>query len=66
MSDVKNCTTCTEAIFCSSWGRYRCNIRKIRIRLDDNECAYCGLYKKGKPDADCQCKTCMERSREDD
>ena len=66
MSDVKNCTTCTEAIFCSSWDRYRCKIRKIRIRPDDNECAYCGLYKKGKPDNDCRCKVCEERSKEDD
>lgn len=60
MADNKNCTTCEEAIFCSSWGEYKCKIRKMNIS-DTDEGAFCGLYKKGKPSTNCHCKVCEEK-----
>lgn len=63
--DSKNCTTCSKAIFCESWGEYKCKERKIRIH-DTNEGAYCGLYSKGTPSTDCHCETCEERGAIED
>lgn len=60
MSDVKDCTTCKNAIFCPSWGEYKCRERKEWIPNTD-EGAYCGLYSKGTPSSDCHCELCEER-----
>lgn len=65
MSEVKEYTTCAEAIFCPSWGEYKCQVRKITI-TNPEECAFCGLYKKGKPSTDCHCEVCEERRMSDD
>lgn len=56
----KNCTTCSNAIFCESWGGYKCKERKEWIPNTDEE-VYCELYFKGIPSTDCHCKTCEEK-----
>lgn len=68
ISDIKNCTTCAEAIFCPSWGWYKCKLRKINIPDGDsvNMCTFCGLYKKGELSEKCNCETCEERRMQDD
>lgn len=65
MSEVKEYATCAEAMFCPSWGEYKCRIRKITV-TNPEECAFCGLYKKGKPSTDCHCEACEERRMSDD
>ena len=82
MSEVKEHITCAEAIFCPSWGEYKVaennvvisarlwnvNIYKVRniTITNPDECAFCGLYKKGKPSIDCHCKVCEERRASND
>lgn len=61
----KNCTTCLNAIFCESWGEYKCKERKEWIH-DTDEGAYCGLYSKGAPSTDCRCEICMEKGGAED
>ena len=61
----KNCTVCSNAIFCESWGEYKCKERKERIS-DTDEGACCGLYSKGTPSTDCHCETCEERGAIED
>lgn len=37
--DAKNCTTCSKAIFCESWGEYKCKERKEWIAdTDEGAC----------------------------
>lgn len=63
--DSQNCTTCSSAIFCESWGEYKCKERKEWIH-DTDEGAYCGLYSKGTPSTDCHCELCMEKGGTED
>ena len=63
--DAKNCTTCSKAIFCESWGEYKCKERKEWI-ADTDEGVCCGLYSKGTPSTDCHCETCEERGAIED
>lgn len=65
MDKNKNCTTCAEAIFCESFGEYKCKTRKEWI-YDTDEGAYCRLYSKGTPSTDCHCEVCMEKGEQDE
>lgn len=55
------CSTCEHAVYCRSWGEYKCKYKSRKIydpnRLD------CKDYKKKKPGPlpKCNCKTCLER-----
>lgn len=62
---VKNCTTCSKAIFCESLGEYKCEVRKIWIH-DTDEGGYCGLYSKGTPSTYCHCELCIRKGENDD
>ena len=59
------CENCARSIFCESWGEYKCTLKHIRVRGNEE----CVEYKsgKGKVKKPCQCKTCLEmRGVEDD
>lgn len=57
-NDIKNCTTCKNAILCPSWGGYKCLEKKKWIH---NANASCDIYIKGTPSGDCHCELCEER-----
>lgn len=45
---MKNCKTCSNAIFDPHWGEYKCKILQHRIYKPE-EVLNCKNYKKGKP-----------------
>lgn len=58
MSDIsKDCSTCSQAILCPTWGEYRCLSKKMWIR-DPAAWAACEDYVKGTASEKCHCPTC--------
>lgn len=61
-----SCTDCIHAVFCSSWGEYKCLVKERRIYEPENEARRCKDYKKApkkssEDEPKCQCKTCITR-----
>lgn len=57
---MARCENCESAIFCDTWGEYKC-LKKLR-RVRDGEADNCADYKKRKDEMpDCQCEDCMNR-----
>lgn len=59
---VKACVNCKHALFCLSWGDYKCTKRSFRIR--DAETTSCDLFELSKTnmeDRKCHCEACSER-----
>ena len=53
-----DCKECANAIFCKSWGEYKC--KKLFMRLK-KFVRGCPNYIKGTPSTECHCKTCEEK-----
>ena len=58
------CKSCEHAIYCPSWGEYRC-VKKMK-RIMDPVDLDCETFEKRKPGRvkPCNCNTCMERAKE--
>lgn len=53
------CMTCAYAIFCPSWGEYKCEVKQHRIPVwRGNKCTH---YKQKTKDDErkCHCMTCV-------
>lgn len=57
---MKSCKTCKYAIFCPTWGDYKCTERKRRMKDPDADGEACGLYVQGEPSQECHCDDCEE------
>lgn len=61
----QSCATCSDAIFCKTWGQYKCKQREMWV-MDVSLGSSCGFYEKGTPSCDCHCETCDGRIKDDD
>ena len=67
----KSCMDCENAIWCETWGEFKCTAKVRRIYEPENEARGCEDFKKEhhskyfeKPK--CQCETCLSRSGEEE
>ena len=65
-----SCIDCIHAVYCSSWGEYKCLVKERRIYEPENEARRCKDYKKaskksGEDSPKCQCKHCQARESEE-
>jgi len=61
---MTKCETCERAIFCESWGDYKCEWKQGRIY---KKIKTCKGYKKKAADFEekkCHCLVCMSRESE--
>ena len=59
------CKDCTHAILCSTFGEYKCSVRKITIQNLETykDCEY---HKTTKTvDLKCRCKNCQIRTEDE-
>lgn len=57
---------CKHAVFCETWGEYKCLKKKRHISLLLSGC-YCGEYEKGTCDiSECHCEACEGRVKDND
>lgn len=57
------CADCENAIFCESWGEYKCAVKEMHMR----DIIMCDQYKKGKDvPKKCRCETCQEREGDEE
>lgn len=60
MEENKNlCSTCSSAIWCKTWGQYKCTTKQRHIAGIKTTCA---SYKKRPAnwkEMPCRCKTCL-------
>lgn len=55
------CKNCEYAIFCETFGEYKCKLYKKRIYFPDLERS-CHVPKKTKEEKQCHCRVCEERA----
>lgn len=60
---MSNCKTCKNAVFCETWGEWKCVPKKRRVY--DIDLGLCTLYKEGEPKMTCGCETCQGREKEE-
>lgn len=56
------CPTCANAIFCDTWGQFKCTVKERRI-TGYKTMTVCGDYKKRPKDFKeplCHCEDCMK------
>lgn len=68
MSDfyIKHCKHCKYAIFCPTWGEYKCTKHEIWKTRPDEICSEYAELGKNDEEKVCRCKDCEERIFEDD
>lgn len=62
-----NCATCGNAIFCPTWGEYKCMAYLTRNPYAPEEPNDCEKYEKKKSTTEpvCHCEDCLSQARED-
>lgn len=60
------CEKCKNAIYCESWGQYKCRKRHIYIYGNKDRNDLCDSFALGEPGKECRCKTCEERRSNED
>lgn len=61
MADEGLCSSCSNSIWCDTWGEYRCSVLEKRI-YNYKELTKCDNYVKRSKDwkePRCQCRSCL-------
>ena len=61
---MNKCEDCANAIYCQSWGEFKCEVKQARLR---KKVRVCKSYKKKDANAEekkCHCLICMARENE--
>lgn len=62
--EIRNCESCKHAIFCPTWGQWKC-VKYAEWQYDVDLMIDCTDYEEEKPEVvaakPCHCETCMER-----
>lgn len=66
MSDKETtnlCPSCTQSIWCPSWGEWKCKAKMLRIYKDVAECD--SYKKRGKlfKETACHCEDCLKNEK---
>lgn len=59
------CKGCEHAIFCPTWGEYKCMLHTHRFVAGLMECDDIKTHGKDFEEKPCQCKNCMEGNNDD-
>ena len=62
MANEGLCSTCSNSIWCSTWGEWKCRVFKKRI-YNYKDLVSCSNYlkrDKNFKESKCQCKSCLE------
>lgn len=67
-SATEKMTACAHALFCKSFGEYKCDAIHRRIYNAENECIGCKFHTRRASDDEikfCHCENCMKQQFED-